>query len=287
MKGGSVLRAWSSLLVPVLFLLFAGAGVALTLRLVGGLGSGNRGAGVPVPSSYGNLPAYTKITRQHVDVIRMEKGKIPEGVLTNVKDVLGRVLARDKERGYVFTEKDFLPKGTREGLVAGIPPGRRAFALETDKVQGLYGLEVGDRVDLLGLFKSSQPKGQGVAGLVAGTAAAGSFAQSVPLVRDGIVVVPLRTRQVAYTQQSLTQGANTRRRSIQETVIAIAPGEAQAVVQALGMQAELVAVPRSGQPDASEGEAEPVHSGLHIVETISGDERSQVAVPRGKESASQ
>ena len=58
-------------------------------------------------------------------------------MLVNVSDVIGRVLEHEKTPGYVFTEADFLPKGTREGIVAGIPAGKRAIRLSADRVDGL------------------------------------------------------------------------------------------------------------------------------------------------------
>jgi hypothetical protein len=70
-------------------------------------------------------------------------------MITNIADVIGRVLDHDKEPGYVFTEADFLPPGTREGITAGIPAGKRAVRISADKVDGLYGLHAGDRFDLL------------------------------------------------------------------------------------------------------------------------------------------
>src|SRR5207249_3734084 len=78
-------------------------------------------------------------TRQ-LNVMWMPKELVPPGVLVNLADVLGRVLDHDKPAGYVFTEEDFMPKGTRAGLVAGIPPGKRSMTIEAVKLDGIFGL---------------------------------------------------------------------------------------------------------------------------------------------------
>jgi hypothetical protein len=112
---------------------------------------------VAVPVSVQHIPAYTSIRREHVwnmktgemSKVLLPPEQISETMKVNLKDVLGRVLARDKPPGYVFTEADFLPPGSRQGLVGGIPPGKRAVRVEADQVRGLYGLNPGDRFDLI------------------------------------------------------------------------------------------------------------------------------------------
>ena len=58
------------------------------------------------------------------------------GVITNFNQITGRVLDHEKPPGYPFTEKDFLPKGTRPGLVAAIPAGKRALDGGSDQDPG-------------------------------------------------------------------------------------------------------------------------------------------------------
>ena len=64
------------------------------------------------------IPAYTKITRD--DLWDRNNGRLTyidvdaalveqEGILVGVGDIVGRVLGRTKSKGYVFTERDFLP----------------------------------------------------------------------------------------------------------------------------------------------------------------------------------
>ena len=102
---------------------------------------------VAVPITTRTIPAYTRVTRDYLLI--PEKG-IPKymylppemakqlGVITNFSQITGRVLDHEKPPGYPFTEKDFLPKGTRPGLVAAIPAGKRAMTVEATKIQGIH-----------------------------------------------------------------------------------------------------------------------------------------------------
>ena len=63
--------------------------------------------------------------------------------------MIGRVVNHEKQANYAFRETDFLPPGTRPGMVAGIPPGKRSYTLEVTKIKGIQSLKAGDRFDLL------------------------------------------------------------------------------------------------------------------------------------------
>ena len=58
-------------------------------------------------------------------------------------------MAKSKPAGEPFIEADFLPKGTLPGVVAGIPPGKRALTLEAGKLKGVDKLQAGDHLDIL------------------------------------------------------------------------------------------------------------------------------------------
>src|SRR5262249_33828142 len=160
----------------------------------------------PVPLAVRPIPAYTKITRE--DLIDPKTGEpmliylTPEqverrGVLTSFDQLIGRVLNRDKQVGYGFTDKDFFPDGTRPGVVAGIPPGKRAFVFEVkgDKIHGLHNLKTGDRFDLLGTLPIDD-KTQGKNKQAPGPDGLPKRAGVKVLVQNGSIVVPLGTREV-------------------------------------------------------------------------------------------
>lgn len=275
---------------------------------------------VAVPTPARAIPAYTRVTRDHLWDPRINRLAVvflpPEAVthemLVKVPDILGRVLNHEKLPGYVFTNADFMPPGTREGIVAGIPAGKRALRIPTDNVDGLFGLHAGDHFDLV----ATMPIAEGRSGNQ-GFGFGGIYAQQLALeaqlsnwqkqatvqviVQNGMIVEPMTTRQIPVAQ-SPAAGGGTRVRPVQEVVIAIDPGEVARLTEAMVVQARIWMVPRSGSPD------EPVNSrtpdlrpvspfagtGLgtstngesgedgayRVVETIMGQKRELTAVPR-------
>jgi Flp pilus assembly protein CpaB len=223
---------------------------------------------VPVPAR--TIPAYSAVTRDHlwdtrnarVTFVYLPPGNIRPEMLTRLTDILGRVLDHDKAAGFVFTESDFLPKGTREGLVAGIPPGKRAMRVEADKVSGLYGLRVGDRFDLVATLPIEAGRAGGTQAL---SNVGGVYGQQLALqaqltnwqkqatvhviVQNGVLVEPMTTRQVPVFSRTLTQGGITRMRPIQEIVVAVDPDEVARLTEAIAVEAQISTVPRSGHPD--------------------------------------
>lgn len=274
---------------------------------------------VAVPLCARPVKAYTKVTRD--DLWDAKNGRLafvflsPESVTptmcTKVTDIIGRVLDHDKPAGYVFTEDDFLPKGTRPGVVAGIPAGKRALRLEAEKVQGLIGLQPGDRFDLVATVPVDLSKlpGQGATPDVGGaygamlarqlalaSGAAGGQKQAVVkvVVQSGVVVTPVETRAIPVSTSSLTQGMRTQTRPVQEMVIAIAPEEVAPLTEALAIGAVITCLPRSGRPDDPAESTTPGLSPdlgqvpgmsaqappLTLLDHIDGEERELLAVPQ-------
>jgi hypothetical protein len=225
-------------------------------------------------------------------------------MLTSVRDVTGRVLRHDKQAGYVFTESDFFPPGTRPGLTAGIPPGKRALRVEAEKIPGLVGLQVGDRFDLVATVPvevddrdldalGTGPYAEQLA-LEARFRNLASQAQVRVIVQAGVIVSPVETREIPISSASLTRGVTTSTRPVQEVVIAIDPSEVAPLNQALGLDAEIVCTPRSGHPEDpqdsitpgleptspfSPGGGSDGGSALEMVEVIRGGEREVLVVP--------
>jgi Flp pilus assembly protein CpaB len=282
---------------------------------------------VAVPTPARTIPAYTRVRRDHLwdpgngrfAVIYLPPRAVTREMLVNISDVIGRVLEAEKAAGYVFTESDFLPKGTREGIVAGIPAGKRAVRISADKVDGLYGLHSGDRFDLLATMPidASQSGGGQTFNF------AGVYGQQLALqarlsnwdkqatvrviVQSAVIVEPMTTRGIPIYQTSLTEGSATRVRPVQEAVIAIAPDEVALLTEAMAVGAKLTTIPRSGRPDdpvnsrtpdlrpvspftppgaggvraAESGVAtDPNAKDFSVVETIMGQKRALTAVPR-------
>lgn len=263
---------------------------------------------IAVPVSARAIPAYARITRDDVwdpttnqiTFVRLDATKLGDDVITDFAKIRGRVLAKEKAAGYVFSESDFLPEGTRAGLVAGIPAGKRGVRVELEQVPGLYGLHPGDRFDLMATLPidtaQAQQQLQQLGGVIGRTAAlstglAGAKQASVScVVQNGVVVTGVEARNVPYTISTLTQGTQVKARPVQEVVIAVAPEEVAALEQALAVDASISCVPRSGRPDDPADSRTPERAarspftlgadggGLRLVETIQGTTRDVVPV---------
>jgi Flp pilus assembly protein CpaB len=249
---------------------------------------------IPVPVPARTIPAYAAVTRDHLwdprnarlTVVYLPPENVRPEMLTRLTDILGRVLDHEKGAGFVFTEADFLPRGTREGLVAGIPAGKRAMRVEADKVAGLYGLRIADRFDLVATLPIDTSRG----GAQALNNVGGVYGEQLALqaqltnwqkqatvhvvVQNGVLVQPMTTREVPVFSRTLTQGGITRMRPIQEIVIAVDPDEVARLTQAMAVEAQISTVPRSGRPDDPPNsitpELSPVNPFGSVVSAASG-----------------
>ena len=214
------------------------------------------------------IAAYAKVTRDdlwnaasgywaHADV---DKSLVEEGgVLVDVKDIAGRIMAHEKRPGYAFTESDFLPEGTRPGLAGGVPAGKRALRLDVEKVHGIVGLQPGDRFDMVAAQALEQGGPNTTAQSFAGVYSEqmrrktelGTYrrAKVQVLVQNGVVVSPLQTRAVPVTSTTLTSGQTTRTIPVQEMIIALDPEEVAPFLEALSVEADITCLARSGRPD--------------------------------------
>jgi len=212
------------------------------------------------------IPAFTSIGREHlIDPRTMNFAQAPVPRESASKalspgQVIGRVLARDKGPGWAFQESDFLPEGTREGVAAGVPPGLRAVVLEANKIQGAHSLKIGDHFDLVSSVPVDAADMSGYLGPVISSVTArqmarmaetGRLLQPVVLVKNGMVIRGVTSRQEAYTRRSGLVGAtvDVRYKPIEEISLAIDPSEVVGLTQALMRSSPIIAVTRSGRPD--------------------------------------
>ena len=260
---------------------------------------------VAVPICPRDIPAYTKILRDHLwspekqifAYIAIPEDQVPEGAFRTINDIRGRVTRRVKKRGFVFTEDDFYPAGTREGLVAAIPPGMRSMRVATSQIQGLHFLKPGDRFDVVGA-RTIEPTKKGVGSLVVdanvssmldASTRRGKRADVSVLVRNGIVIEPVKIRAEPKVGASLTRGTFAQALPVQEVVIAVRPDEVTHLAQAFATDVSVWCTARSGRPDGEDTEmtelvsesplqqllgAERSGVGDALVERISGIERT-------------
>jgi len=221
---------------------------------------------VGIPICARPIPAYTEVTRDYLLNPKGEKVeflmdyKPPEkarelqlkGVITDVAEILGRVTARDKGAAFYFVEDDFLPKGTRPGIVGGTPIGKRAVTVDASKLLGsVHELKAGDHLDIIASIPIDMPgAGRGLGGRL-GSVVASPEASLLPkrslirsLVQDGIVVSPVRIRNVPI---GMTPEGTPRMVPRQEIVLAVEPEEVAPLAEALDMKYEVMCVARSGR----------------------------------------
>jgi pilus assembly protein CpaB len=97
-----------------------------------------------------------------VKVVKMARSAVPAYSFSRGKDIEDRWVKTPMLEGDVVVEKKLGPKGTPPGLVANIPPGMRAFAIDVTEQSGVSGFvlpghhvdvirfESGERTDLRG-----------------------------------------------------------------------------------------------------------------------------------------
>ena len=235
------------------------------------------------------LKAYGKVARDDLAdpkngglaVVWMPREAVDPNWLREPGQVIGRVLGRDKAPGYIFTEKDFLPLGTREGVTAGIPSGKMALSVRTEQVAGLHVLKPGDRFDLLAAvpidLKEQLPQlqlGLGNDALEGRDQVLGHLqrqATTQVVVENGVLVSMTPTGSAAtnvappskslaekITRPAGSEGAVAAATSSAsfEAVIAVGPQEIVPLTKSLHLGHGVTCIARSGRPD----EAPPANS---------------------------
>ena len=85
-----------------------------------------------------------------VKVIRMARSAVPANAFSSYADVEDRWVKNVMLEGDMLVEKKLGPKGTPPGLVANIPQGMRAFAIDVTEQSGVSGFILpGHHVDVI------------------------------------------------------------------------------------------------------------------------------------------
>jgi hypothetical protein len=247
---------------------------------------------VPVLASWTKIPAYTKITRDHLidprtgkwAFVPVPEGEIPKEAMLSTNEVIGRVLNHDKGPRYLFTERDFFPKGTRAGMSGAIPPGKVSLTLERTKIQGIAGLEQQDRIDLTATVPVEAPRGSG--NLSKGLMQQTQIAQMEKLARVRVlaknaVLIEFTQHDKSITSRTLSQGSFVKKVPVEEVVIAVDPAEVAPIQEALSTDVAISCVVRSGQPGdpgIATVESNPL-ANIATIDAISGDKRESVVLP--------
>ena len=85
-----------------------------------------------------------------VKLTQMAKANVPPGTFTSIKDVEDRWVQIKMLEGEALLDRKLAPKGSPAGMVARIPKGMRAFAIEVNEHTGVSGFILPDhRVDVV------------------------------------------------------------------------------------------------------------------------------------------
>jgi pilus assembly protein CpaB len=94
-----------------------------------------------------------------VKVVRMSNENLPPGTFTSFQDVEDRWVQVKILQDEPIVDRKLAPKGSPAGLVARIPEGKRAFALEVNEQTGVSGFVLPDhRVDVI--HNENNPSGK-------------------------------------------------------------------------------------------------------------------------------
>ena len=97
-----------------------------------------------------DLKVEEVIRPEMVKLTQMAKANVPPGTFTSIKDVEDRWVQIKMLEGEALLDRKLAPKGSPAGMVARIPKGMRAYAIEVNEHTGVSGFILPDhRVDVV------------------------------------------------------------------------------------------------------------------------------------------
>ena len=276
--------AWREWAVLAAFGLFAVAGLAAAGLYAGGFFDQREQAGPPRPGMVQvvvlgrPVEAYSSV--EVADLRDPVTGQLAfewvsretaQRIAATPGQARGRVLRRSKAAGQALSEADFFPLGTRPGLAAGIPPGMRAVSLETDQIEGLSLLRMGDTFDLIAALPAETetlpPTEYAVllGGIKPPDTRAGQLAKQTGVRRlvEGGHMIALTRGQTRSTEGQEGLVVDTAARRSRETPVTIAtigvsPDEVTPLTEALTLETRIVCVAHSGHAEDDTAAEPPV-----------------------------
>ncbi|MBL7215004.1 MAG: Flp pilus assembly protein CpaB [Phycisphaerae bacterium] len=122
---------------------------------------------IPVVLAATDLPVWSVLTAEDVEISKIIKSDAPAGCFTNTALVIGKVLSMDVVKGQILTESKILAQGGPADIAALLGPGMRAVSVTVsgDQVSGglLYPrcfVDVLASFKLSGSSRSGESKGE-------------------------------------------------------------------------------------------------------------------------------
>ena len=174
----------------------------------------------------------------NVKLVTIPKANVPAGSFAGVAEVEGRWVQIKTLEGEPIVDKKLAAKGVPTGLVARIPPGKRAFALNVNEQSGVSGFILPDHhVDVIQVKTISSPGGdqavaesvlEDVLVLASGTTIQSPVDRSILSKTVTVAVTPeeasiLTAAQSRGTLSLALRGINDRGLTIRPPVVAAIP----------------------------------------------------------------
>ncbi|MFQ5896023.1 MAG: Flp pilus assembly protein CpaB, partial [Nitrospinota bacterium] len=91
-----------------------------------------------------------RLAEGDVKTVKWPEKSVPERALREPQEAIGRVVVQPLAKGEPILPNKLAPKGEGQGLMAVIPPGKRAMSVKVDEVVGVAGfVQPNSRVDVL------------------------------------------------------------------------------------------------------------------------------------------
>jgi pilus assembly protein CpaB len=91
-----------------------------------------------------------RITTEMIRMVDWPQGSVPNGAFNDMAKLQGRVVKTSLQRGEPFMEAKLAPEGTKGGLSAVVPEGKRAMTVRVNDVVGVAGFALpGTFVDVM------------------------------------------------------------------------------------------------------------------------------------------
>ena len=127
-------------------------GVTLITRYLANVQAYTRDLGEVVVAKT-DIPVGEKITAEHITLLPMPNGSVPDNAFRKTDVVVGRVAIIPIGVREPITSTKLAPEGTEGGLSAVIPPGYRAMTVKVDDVVGVSGFIMpGSSVDVVAII---------------------------------------------------------------------------------------------------------------------------------------
>lgn len=125
-------------------------GVAATVVAAGWIAQQGQVASSKVMVAAGDIQLGSRLNSQMLKAVDWPSGSIPPGAMTNAEPLQDRVVKTSILRGEPILEAKLAPVGTKGGLSAVIPEGKRAMTVRVNDVIGVAGFALpGNYVDIV------------------------------------------------------------------------------------------------------------------------------------------